>query len=116
MLQRISPTVEDLLSVSVNQADFSRGRSTCNQVAALTTFTEDGFKKILKTGAVFLDLTAAHDTVWHTGLLYKLSKCLPFWCIQTVEVLLRNRSFYSIWETMSVAGKGRQTVCPRALS
>ena len=116
MLQRISPTVEDLLSVSVNQADFSRGRSTCDQVTALTTFTEDGFKKILKTGAVFLDLTAAHDTVWHTGLLYKLSKCLPFWCIQTVEVLLRNRSFYSIWETMSVAGKGRQTVCPRALS
>jgi len=28
----------------------------------------------LKTGAVFLDLTAAYDTIWHTGLLHKLSQ------------------------------------------
>ena len=35
-LQRISPTVEGLLSV--DQAGFRRGRSTCDQVTALTTF------------------------------------------------------------------------------
>ena len=39
------------------------GRSTCDQVAALTTFIENGFQQNLKTGAVFLDLTAAYDTV-----------------------------------------------------
>jgi len=50
-------------------------------------FIENGFEKTLKTGAVFLDLTAAYDTIWHTGLLYKLSKCIPFWCIHTVELL-----------------------------
>jgi len=55
------------------------GRSTCDQVAALTTFIENGFQQNLKTGAVFLDLTAAYDTVWHTGLLYKLSKSMPYW-------------------------------------
>jgi len=42
----------------------NRGRpsqcwSGCNQVTALTTFTEHGFEKTLKTGAVFMDLTAA---------------------------------------------------------
>jgi len=31
--------------------------------AALTTFIENGFQQNLKTGAVFLDLTAAYDTV-----------------------------------------------------
>ena len=72
-LQRISPTVEGLLSP--DQAGFWKGRSTCDQVAALITFTENGFQQNLTTGAVFLDLTAAYDTVWHTGLLYKLSKC-----------------------------------------
>ena len=92
ILQRISPVVEDLLSV--DQAGFRRGRSTCDQVTALTTFTDNGFEKTLKTDAVFLDLTAAYDTIWHTGLLYKLSKCLPFWCVQTVELLLRNRHFW----------------------
>ena len=91
MLQRISSTVEDLLSV--DQAGFRHGRTTCDQYTALATFIEKGFEKTLKTGAVFLDLTAAYDTIWHTGLLYKLSKYLPFWCTQTVELLLRNRRF-----------------------
>jgi len=61
-LQSISPTVEGLLSP--DQAGFQKGRSTCDQVAALTTFIKNGFQQNLKTGAVFLDLTAAYDTVW----------------------------------------------------
>ena len=91
VLQRISSTMEYLLSV--DQAGFRCGRSACNQVTALTTFIEKRFEKTLKTGAVFVDLTVAFETIWHTGLFYKLSKCLPFWCIQTVELLLRNYRF-----------------------
>ena len=82
-----------MLMTSADQAGFCHGRSTCDQVTALTTFIENGCEKTLNTGAVFLDLTAAYDTIWHTGLLYKLSKCLPFWFTQTVELLLRNRYF-----------------------
>jgi len=81
------------VTVSVDQAGFQRGRCTSDQVTALTTFIENGFQKNLKTGTVFLDLTAAYDTIWHIGLLAKLSKCLPFWCASTVELLLRNRRF-----------------------
>jgi len=77
--------VED---ANVDQAGFRRGRSTCDQVTALTTFTKNGVEKTLKSGADFLDLTAAYDTIWHTDLIYKLSKCLPLWCVQTVELLL----------------------------
>jgi len=83
--------VDDLLSM--DQAGFRRGRCTINQVTALTTYIENGFQKNLKTGAVFLDLTAAYDTIWHTGLLAKLSQCLPSWVVQTIELLLRNRRF-----------------------
>ena len=71
-LQHISPTVEGLLTP--DQSGFRKSRRTCDQVAALTTFNENGFQQNLTTGAVFLDLTAAYDTVWHTGLLYKLGK------------------------------------------
>ena len=39
ILQRISTTVENLLSV--DQAGFCRGRSTCDQVTALTMFIEN---------------------------------------------------------------------------
>jgi len=74
-LQRISPAVEELLSP--DQAGFQKTGSTCDQVTALTIYIENGFQQQLKTGAVFLNMTAACDTVWHTGLLYRLSKYLP---------------------------------------
>jgi len=45
------------------------------------------------TGAVFLDLTAAYDTVWHTGLLYKLSKSMPYCFTRLVGLLLRDQRF-----------------------
>lgn len=91
ILQRISADVENILQVE--QAGFRKGRSTCDQVLALTTFIENGFQKTLKTGAVFLDLTAAYDTVWHTGLLVKISRVLPRWAVDAIELLLRDRRF-----------------------
>jgi len=84
-LQRISPTVESLLSE--DQADVRKSRSTCDQVAALTTFIENRFQQNLKTGAVFLELTAAYDTVWQNGLLYRLSKSMPYWFTRLVSQL-----------------------------
>ena len=91
VLQRISPLTESILSP--DQAGFRCGRSTCDQVAALTTYIENGFQQQLKTGAVFLDLTAAYDTVWHTGLLAKLTQNMPYWFCRLVELLLRGRRF-----------------------
>ena len=42
---------------------------------------------------MFLDLTAAYDTMWHTGLLYKLSKNMPHWFVQLIELFLCDRCF-----------------------
>ena len=50
-------------TIVVEQAGFRQGRSTCDQVLALTTFIENGFQRKQKTGVIFLDLTAAYDTV-----------------------------------------------------
>jgi len=66
---------------------------SCDQVSALTTFTENGFQKGLKTGAVFLDLTAAYDTVWRTSLLVKISKVLSGWAVDMVALFLQNCRF-----------------------
>ena len=90
-LHRIDAQVQQILSP--DQAGFRRSRSTCDQVAALTTYIENGFQNRQKTGAVFLDLTAAYDTVWHVGLLFKLAKCLDHWFVHLVDLLLRNRRF-----------------------
>ena len=56
----------------LEQAGFRRGRSTLEQVTLLTQDIEDSFQHNEKAGVVFLDLTAAYDTVWHRGLHPKL--------------------------------------------
>ena len=38
-----------------------------------------------------MDLTAAYDTVWHKGMLVKLSKVLPCWAVCVIELLLEQR-------------------------
>jgi hypothetical protein len=57
ILQRIQPLIEDV--TPINQAGFRQHRSCTERVMALTTHIEAGFQHQLKTGAVFIDLTAA---------------------------------------------------------
>ena len=51
------------------QAGFRRGRSTVDQVTLLTQDIEDSFQNNEKAGVVFMDLTAAYDTVWHRRII-----------------------------------------------
>ena len=91
ILHRISPTVDEILNIE--PAGFRPGRSTQDQVLSLTTYVENGYQRRDKTGVVFLDLTAAYDTLWHKGLLVKLSKVLPCWAVSVIELLLGQRRF-----------------------
>ena len=52
------------------------------------------YYKVSKTTShSFMDLTAAYDTVWHTSLYYKVSKTTPHSFTRLVELLLRNSHF-----------------------
>ena len=83
VFSRIQPTVDEQLSP--DQAGFRPGRSCCGQVLNLKQYIEDGFEKKLITGGVFVDLTAAYDTVNHRALL-------PI--VHIVESLLTNRYYF----------------------
>ena len=72
---RVQPLIDPLLPKE--QAGFRRGKSTVDQVVLLTQNIEDSFETKKKAGAVFIDLTAAYDTVWHRGLTCKLLRLLP---------------------------------------
>ena len=63
LLNRLSPYVEEHLIE--HQAEFRPGKSTTAQLLKLTQHIKDGFQKNKITGAVFVDLTAAYDTVNH---------------------------------------------------
>ena len=89
---RIEPVIDLLLPRE--QAGFRRGRSTVDQVALMTQEIEDCFSAKKKAGAVFVDLTAAYDTVWHRGLTCKLLRLIPDrHLIRMIMELVQNRSF-----------------------
>jgi len=67
---RVKAIIDPLLPRE--QAGFRHGRSTVDQVTPLRQDIEDSFSLKKKAGAVFVDLTAAYDTVWHRVLTCKL--------------------------------------------
>ena len=71
---RVEPLIYSLLPKE--QAGFRRGKSTVDEVVLLTQNIEDSFEAKKKGGAVFVNLTAAYETVWHRGLTSKLMRLL----------------------------------------
>ncbi|KAL1448470.1 hypothetical protein WDU94_013986, partial [Cyamophila willieti] len=89
--------------IPVEQAGFRPGRNCADQVLALTNHIEAGFQLKLKNSVAFIDLSAAYDTVWREGLLYKFLQVIP--CSRTLQLLdnmLSNRNFKVVMnESMS---------------
>ena len=89
---RVEPIVDPL--PSRKQAGFRRGRSTVDQTLLLTQNIEDSFEAKKKAGAVFVDLTAVYNTVWHRSLTCKLLRLLPDKrMVRMIIEFVRNRSF-----------------------
>jgi hypothetical protein len=72
-------------SLWLNQSSFRQHHSCTEKVMALTTLSKAGFQNQLKTGAVFIDLTAAYDTVWREGLMIKFLETVP--CLKLFNLL-----------------------------
>ena len=70
ILNRIAPSVDRHLIKE--QAGFRPGKSCCSQLLNLTQHIEDGYQRGMITGAAFVDLSAAYDTVNHRLLIRKL--------------------------------------------
>lgn len=83
LYNRISPEIEKI--IPPEQASFRKKCSCADQVLSLTNFIESGYERELKTGVVYIDLTAAYDIVWKKGLMYKLVKAVP--CLRLCDVI-----------------------------
>ena len=93
LLGRLTPVVEP--KIIPQQAGFREGKSTTGQLLNLTQDIEDGFEKRLVTGAVFVDLSAAYDTVNHRILMTKIYQMTDDKAMTTLlGTLLKNRMFY----------------------
>jgi len=76
------------------QVGFRHGRSAVDQVTLLTQDIEDSVSAKKKAVAVFVDLTAAYDTVWHNHLTCKLLRLLPDrHMVRMIMEMVGSRSF-----------------------
>jgi len=89
---RVETIIDPLLPQE--QAGFRHGRSAVDQVTLLTQDIEDSFTAKKKAGAVFVDFTAAYDTVRHRSLTCKLLRLLPDrHMVCMIMEMVGNRSF-----------------------
>ena len=70
ILNRQNPLIETM--IIDQQAGFRPGKSTTGQLLNLTQHIEDGYERGVVTGTVFVDLSAAYDTISHKLLLNKM--------------------------------------------
>jgi ribonuclease HI len=90
---RISWYVESKNLICPNQAGFRKRRCTTDHLVQLDLDIKRSFKEKQSTVAVFLDIEKAYDSVWITGLLYKLSKIgIHGSCLAWLSNFLQNRS------------------------
>jgi hypothetical protein len=103
ILQRIVPLIDAVFRVS--QAGFRKNRSCTEQVLALTSHIAALFQSKLKTGVVFIDLTAAYDTVWRDSLMLKFIRVVSYAKLSNLlNNMLLNRFFQVFLDDIEVYG------------
>ena len=77
-----------------NQSGFRKNRQTKDNLMYLTQKAQEGFNEEKKTLAVFFDVAAAFDKVWHLGVIYKLYLLkVPYYLISIIWAFLNDRTF-----------------------
>jgi retron-type reverse transcriptase len=91
---RLKQEIQDKNVIPNTQAGFRALHSTTQQAMRVVELITQGFNHREATGAIFLDVSKAFDTVWHKGLLYKMTGhglSLPL--TQLISSFLRSRKF-----------------------
>ena len=88
-----------------------------DQVRLLTQDIKESFLAKRKARAVFADLTAVYDIIWHCDLTCKLLHLLPDrYMVNMIMELVHNRSFTLMTGNVSKEGYNALiTACPRDL-
>jgi len=82
------------------QFGFRPRHTTSLQLVRLIERITWNFDEKRLTGAVFLDVAKAFDTVWIDGLLYKLTLLnFPSYIVHTISSYLRGRKFEAFFYT-----------------
>ena len=102
---RLERYLESKNIINPFQSGFRKGRSTFDQLVRLQHDVLYAKNRGRSVVAIFLDLEAAFDLAWHSGILYKLKKCgISGRCYQYVRAFLLDRKItVKVGDTLSEA-------------
>lgn len=82
------------------QFGFRNHHSTDQQILRIVEKAAFGFNNNKSTGVVMLDLEKAFDTVWHDGLIHKLSAAgYPVYLVKLIQSFLSNRKAFVSYQS-----------------
>ena len=93
ILNRLNPLIKTM--IIDQQAGFRPGKYTTGQLLNLTQHIEDGYERGVVTGTVFVDLSAAYDTISHKLILnkiYRMTSDIKF--TDLIGNLFSNRRYF----------------------
>lgn len=92
-VKRLKPILENRRIIPNHQFGFRQMHATTEQIHRVVNLINNTLEEKKYCSAAFLDITQAFDKVWHTGLLYKLKKNLPYHFYILLRSYLKNREF-----------------------
>jgi hypothetical protein len=97
------------------QFGFRHRHSTALQLGRLVERVNRNFDERRLTGAVFLDVAKAFDTVWAKGLLYKLTILnFPSYLVKTLSSYLHSRTFQSSFNSATSTRRDMRAGVPQS--
>jgi hypothetical protein len=95
VLKRLNTFIEENELIIKQQSGFRKHRQTRDNLFHFIQKTIETFERKKKVCAIFFDIQAAFDNVWHKGLLYKMIKMkIPIDLILWLRAFLDNRKFF----------------------
>lgn len=97
--KRLEPLIQKKNLLPNHQFGFQKHHSTTQQVHRIINKIGVDIDSRKFSVGVFLDVAKAFDSVWHQGLLYKLSKQLPAEYFLLLKSFIEDRHFYVKFKT-----------------
>ena len=93
ILNRMMSHINENSIFADEQFGFRLGHSTTHQLLRVTNFIRSNKSEGYSTGAALLDIEKAFDSVWHKGLIAKLSRFnFPIYIVKIIQNYLSDRT------------------------